>query len=345
MIANLHGQSRTSTRPEVKNPVNNSVSQGLVKEFSSWKPSKQNTFRVLVDVLGIDPRSKDLFAEDIALKKENYKRTGTDCSVPNISTETNLLVKEGYIVKKDNGFRKAKTYTFTELGRALARELIDPQNNDHHGNKKPLKNSKYIKNSSCSRERVGTFRDIKQYKRITFYGVILHQVQETLRLTTRGMANYLQFDDSSLRALLEKKDLHGKTKTKEAKEFCRVHMLLRGFFPDIDLVYRTWRKIDAENNGIRMTLFRLRQTYVDFKHVFLKNVSWYRKKGDSNLPFGDIFSKHFKEKKDCAQRKENQELFTIPGSQTTNEQRELAIRSLSWKIVRTDARSLRLVNV
>jgi hypothetical protein len=238
-------------------------------------------------------------------------------------------------------FLLKKTYLFTEKGISLAEELLSIQNNDQFATQNSLKKKENIKNSTCKRACASNFKEIKQYKRISFYGVTLYQVQENLKLTTRGMANYLQFDDSALRALLDKKELHGKTKTREAKEFCRLHMFSRCLFPEIDLVYRTWRKIDAENDGIRMPLFKLRQTYVDFKHALLAGVTWYRKKGDSDLPFGDIFSRFYKEKKNCAQRKESQGFLTAPSLQTSNKQKEIALKSLTWKRVRTDARALR----
>jgi hypothetical protein len=320
---------------------NKELTSSKSKDLHKIKYSRStlNTFRVLIDK-GILLHPLTMTYDQIADHKVHYKSTGTDCSGKRVGTDMRLFVLQGYLVMKRGSFRKPNTFMITTLGSLFANSLIQKALQYVQG--PSIKKNKYIKNSSCKRERVQVKKEIKQFKRINLYAAILMQVQKALQITTRGMANYLQFDDNALYAVLKEKDLHGKDKTRQAKEFCRLHMLERGLFPDIDIVYRTWRKIDQENNGIRMPLFCMQQTIADVKHVLKIGVHWIFKKGTAFLADSDPFSPRYKkEKKDSAQRKENYSF--VLGSIKTEEQKELYISSCSWKVKKTDARSQRLV--
>lgn len=312
-------KSRNSTYHQAKKPI----SQAKI----SFKPSKANTLRVLIDK-GILLHSITITHQQIADLKMHYKRSGTDCSSDEVCLNLRDLKNEGVLEVKKGAFRKPNTYTITSFGREVARWLLDNDDLDSYNG--PLKNNKKdIKNSTCNRERACVKREIKQFKRMNFYAVILSQVQKALHLTPRGMANYLQFDDDALRALLKEKIFHGKDKTKQAKEFCRLHMLERDFFPDIDVVYRTWRKIDKENNGIRMPLFLLKETYFDYKDKVLEGARWFFRKGTKSLPFSDVFSPFYSEylKRKKKLREKESACLSQPSEQIKSIYRE----SLSWK--------------
>lgn len=328
-------KSNKNTSPEAKKPI----SQGII----SFTQGKANTLRVLVDK-GIQHHTLTILHDEIALLKQHYKSTGTDCSPDQVGINLRAMEKEGFLKITRNGFRKANTYEITLKGQLLCNDLL--QNKLQLKKHCPIRSKYIFKNSTCSKERASVLKsnNFKQFKRFNVFGSALSSLQRSLKVTSRGIAGYYCFDDDSLWALLERKDVHKKNLVREQRAFCKEHMRLRGLLPDIDIVYRSWRRIDEENNGIRMPMFCLKETFIDFKHELLKGVKWIFKKGDKQLPFSDIFSKSFKEKKSSAQRKEvtpPMRTDYVPGSVRPKELENDYKNSRNWVVKKTDARSLR----